>query len=251
MSIVGVFVAVCQEKSLHLLGSIKIKVCGVTRADDLQLLGSLGVDAAGLNFYPKSPRCLTLESAQQLMDFCPQSLVRVGVFVNASADTIVRTAERCGLHAAQLHGEEPVELLTQLADRAPHLHLIRSLAWRGPSDTAQAADCWLAAAERRSSQLGWLIDTHAPQQRGGTGETWRWSDLSQRPSWLRNQHWLLAGGLTADNVAEAIRQARPDGIDAASGVESRPGVKDPARLQRFVEAARAAFDRLSAGGEPA
>jgi len=231
-----------------LLGSIKIKVCGVTRADDLRTLAELGVDAVGLNFYPNSPRYLTPDSAQKLMDFCPDSLVRVGVFVNASLGTIISTAERCQLHVAQLHGEEPVELLEQISARAPRLRLIRSLAWRSASVADQEAAKWLSAAESLPNPIGWLIDAHSPQQRGGTGQTWRWSELNQRPTWLRGQHWLLAGGLTAENVAEAIRQARPDGVDAASGVETRPGVKDHTRLRRFVESAREAFELLAAEG---
>lgn len=228
-----------------MLRSIKIKVCGVTRGDDLRLLADLGVDAVGLNFYPDSPRFLRLDYAQKLMDLCPDSLVRVGVFVNASSDVILAAADRCGLQVVQLHGEESPALLEEIAARAPRLSVIRSLAWRSPAVAADEAAAWLSAAPSLKSPLGWLIDAHSQQQRGGTGQTWRWSELGRRPGWLLNRHWLLAGGLTAENVAEAIRQARPDGVDAASGVEKQPGVKDPDRLRRFVDAAKSAFEGLA------
>jgi phosphoribosylanthranilate isomerase len=233
---------------------VRIKICGLTNLDDALVAAEAGADLLGFIFYDKSPRCITptqvREIVTQLRDTDHRSPILgsdepgspvtaprsplpaprlVGVFVNPSLEQVVRTMDTCGLDLAQLHGEEAPELLAALPGRA-----FKALR---PRDAAEAAS--QAAAFARFGPAGGpdlLVDAYHPTLRGGAGQTGDWS-LAAR---LAGQHrLLLAGGLTPDNVAAAIAQVHPWGVDVASGVEAGPGRKDHDRLRAFIAAARA------------
>ena len=183
----------------------------------------------GFNFYPKSPRYITPEACAEIQSSIvnrKSSIVTVGVFVNLPPEQVTSILDQCGLHLAQLSGDEPLLDLITLNGRA-----FKALRIRDP-ETAAAQ---LATIPARNVPPACLIDAHIPGLYGGTGRTADWSlvaDLAwQAPI-------LLAGGLTPENVAAAVRQVRPWGVDVASGVEANPGAKDPDKIKAFVDAVR-------------
>lgn len=219
-----------------------IKICGVRNRESARVAADCGADAIGLNFYDKSPRCVDLRQAASIAEAVPATLAAVGVFVNHTADQIRSICGVCGLRLVQLHGDEPAELLIELEG----LTVIRALRTAGDFASVAAAQ---AAAERTLGTFpwAWLIDARVPQAYGGSGQTVDWASLGAVP---REPDWpplILAGGLTAENVQRAILTARPWGVDVAGGVESSPGVKDPALIQRFVERVRNMSEPHSAG----
>jgi phosphoribosylanthranilate isomerase len=194
-----------------------IKVCGITTEDDLETAVEAGANAIGFNFYAKSPRFLTPARARQLAKILRGAYIKVGVFVNPSEDELLEIASNVPLDVLQLHGEQ-----------AP-THLASSFrVWRGSH--AQADRTNLDPAVE-----AWLLDTPTPEH-GGSGKTYDWTLAADFP-----RRAIVAGGLDGDNVAEAIRTAKPWGVDACSRLESAPGQKDPARIKHFVENALAAF----------
>ena len=187
-----------------------------------------GADMIGLNFYPKSPRCIERPVAVQIaaaLRARPNPPTLVGVFVDESPQRMTATLGDCGLDVAQLSGDEPDAIVQALGRRA-------FKAWRINSPQRQAQSLPPQAYPHRPD---FLIDAHVPGKFGGTGEAadWEWA-----AEVARRARVLLAGGLTPDNVAEAIRRVRPWGVDVASGVESSPGLKDAAKVKAFIEAAR-------------
>jgi phosphoribosylanthranilate isomerase len=236
----------------------QIKICGVTRPEDALAAVTAGADAIGLNFYPQSVRFVGQEQARRIAAAVPAGVVRVGVFVNATADEILQTFDRTPLDLIQLHGDEPPEFLRLLGGR-PLIRVFRvekgvgSLCFGAATGTAETrgtktpAPFFLEYLDR-CRQLGAvprlvLADAAAGRAYGGTGELADWSALAGYPAADWHPPLILAGGLTPDNVADAIRTVRPAGVDTASGVESRPGYKDAERMKRFVETARAALAR--------
>jgi phosphoribosylanthranilate isomerase len=223
----------------------RVKICGITNVDDALGAADAGADTIGLNFYPKSPRFVDASTASTILKVSPQQLTRVGVVVNEPIDRLnlliaeLAANSPIGLHAIQLHGDEPPTYCAQV--RAKYLIRARRLAERGIS--AIAADLENCDKLRRLPDAV-LIDSAAADEYGGTGTTLSWADLADHRRWLHNLPLILAGGLTPDNVAEAIRVVRPHGVDVASGVESSPGKKDSAKVRDFVAAARAAFAAL-------
>lgn len=218
--------------------SVHVKICGLTNLEDALAAAEAGADLLGFIFYEKSPRNVDARTVaaivQALQDFSPAtfhlSLRTVGVFVNPSLEQVVRTLDYCGLDLAQLHGEEAPQLLAALPGRA-----FKALR---PQDAAEAAS--QAATFARFGPAGGpdlLVDAFHPTLRGGAGQTGDWSLAAS----LAGEHrLLLAGGLTPDNVAQAIAQVRPWGVDVASGVEAGPGRKDHDRLRAFIAATRGA-----------
>lgn len=200
-----------------------VKICGVTTRQDAELCVAAGADAIGLNFAPGSPRCLTLGAAGAIVEVIPAHVLSVGVFVDAELETLQHYQRVLGLRCLQLHGDEPPELLAKLL---PHAY--KALRVRGPDVLAEAA---------RYPGDHILLDAYVPGVHGGTGARFDWQlayDLGRvRPV-------TLAGGLTADNVAQAIEVAKPFCVDVASGVEASPGRKDPGLVRAFVRAAKAA-----------
>ncbi len=215
-----------------------VKICGVTTVDDARMIVDCGADAVGLNFYRDSPRFIEDATAERIVASLPSSVRRIGVFVNEPPDAIRRRANLLGLDAIQLHGDELPEMLDELDG----LSVIR--AFRVGASVAPIEE-FVRLARQRSQQLAMvLVDSRRTGQYGGTGETADWdllANLGGHPPW---PPLVLAGGLTAENVAEAIRRVRPTAVDTASGVESSPGRKDPQQVKAFVGAARTAlFDR--------
>ena len=213
-----------------------VKVCGITSPTDAMLAVDAGADAIGFVFWPASPRKVTPEHAAGIARELPDAVLRVGVFVDASREEMSRVADAVGLDLLQLHGEEPPSALAGLP--RPALKAVR--VGRGFSQEE--------ALRYAANAAGILVDTRLPgeQPPGGTGVPFEWSlvkGLAERVPFL-----MLAGGLAPSNVAEAIRAVRPHGVDVSSGVESRPGRKDPEKVRAFVEAARAAAVGLPARG---
>jgi len=200
-----------------------VKICGITRLEDAEAAIQLGAGAIGFVFWPKSPRYVDPERARTIVATLPPFIATVGVFVDQTARLVNGVAARAGLSAVQLHGDEPVEMLEEI-----ERPVVKALALRA-STTAEEADVW-------PSRVRLLIDAHDPEQRGGTGRTVDWKRAAavaaRRPV-------LLAGGLNAANVADAIRTVKPFGIDVSSGVESSPGIKDHTRLRALFDAVAA------------
>lgn len=181
-----------------------------------------GADFIGFNFYPKSPRYIDVDQCREIMSVMRKygHSTYVGVFVNASADEIRATMKTCGLSLAQLHGDESVEMLKQLDGKA-------FKAFRGIPENVDGF--------ARSEPPAFLIDASVKGIYGGSGVTADWSGAAEL---AKKYPLLLAGGLTPENVAEAIRRVKPWGVDVASGVESAPGEKDASRMKAFVQAVR-------------
>jgi len=207
-----------------------VKICGITNIADAQASIEAGADLLGFNFYPKSPRYITPERACEIavqIRSSGQRPLLVGVFVNSSQEDIRSILEIAQIDLAQLHGDEPVQVVEQLSGRG-------FKALRPTSETEAELDAeWFAPYGPNAPVL--LIDAYRKDQYGGTGQVADWSIATK----LAQQYpILLAGGLTPDNVVEAIRQVRPWGVDVASGVECAPGKKDVAMMRLFVERAR-------------
>jgi phosphoribosylanthranilate isomerase len=191
-----------------------VKICGITRLDDALAAVDAGANAIGFVFWPKSPRCIDPYRARAIAVQLPPFVTAVGLFVNQPREYVNAVASLVRLGAVQLHGDETPEFAASIA--AP---VIKALS----VDDAQA---WPAGATL-------LLDAHDPVQRGGTGRTIDWIAAAAIAA---RRRVLLAGGLTPDNVADAIAQVRPFGIDVSSGVERAPGVKDHRRLKALFEA---------------
>jgi len=202
-----------------------IKICGITRADDALAASALGVSAIGLNLWPKSKRHVSLEAAEAIARAVPKGVLKVGVFVNATEADIRRAESACGLDLVQFHGDESPAFCAPWGNR-----VIRAFRLRSDADL-------VALNDYRFARMA-LVDAAVEGTYGGTGSTADWS-LARKAS-ASGIPILLAGGLTPENVADALRAAQPAGIDVAGGVESAPGIKDRAKLRAFVAAATAA-----------
>jgi phosphoribosylanthranilate isomerase len=200
------------------------------------MVSAAGADAIGLNFYSPSPRSLSMDMALQLVDAVPDSVARVGLFVNATDDEVCRAFDHLRLDFIQLHGDEPPEYLLALGGR-PVIRAFRL----GPGGLAPILEYLAACALPEVNLQAVLIDAYDPYRYGGTGETADWEHLARERTKLENLPFILAGGLNEKNVAEAIFQVRPDAVDTASGVEAAPGKKDRNRVQSFVQAAQHGF----------
>jgi phosphoribosylanthranilate isomerase len=198
----------------------KIKICGIKTVDDALAAMEAGADLIGFNFYPKSPRYIDVGICRDIMFVMRRygHVQYVGVFVNAPVEQILATMDTCGLALAQLHGDETSEMLNVLEGKA-------FKAFRGDVNPNLIV----------KGEPAFLIDAAVKDSYGGTGMKADWSTAAE----LAKKHqFLLAGGLTPENVADAIRQVKPWGVDVASGVESEPGKKDAAKMSAFVKAVR-------------
>ena len=217
----------------------RVKICGVTNPDDAKKACAAGADAIGLNFYEGSRRFVDIDHAKQISLSIPQGVIRVGVFVNASAADVCRTFDTVGLEAIQLHGDEPPPFLSLLGKRP----VIRAFRCRD-SNLNEVQDYLAKCIDLQCIPHSVLTDAYYPGQYGGTGRVFDWNLLNTMRANLDGVRLILAGGLTPENVADAIVASRPHAVDTASGVESEAGVKDPDRLFRFVSNARSAFASL-------
>jgi phosphoribosylanthranilate isomerase len=215
---------------------LRVKVCGVTCAVDLEAAARFGVDAVGLNFHPPSPRSVSLEQARALLRDLPPFVEAVGVFVNRSVREIRGQVEETGrIRIIQVHGG-PHEVV----DAFPY-HFVPAFQVRDAADLdgiLRYLDTFRAVGVLPSALL---VDGYAAGLTGGTGQRAPWDLLAD---FTPGVPVLLAGGLTPENVAEAVRAVRPWGVDVASGVEQAPGRKDHERMRRFIESAREAAWRL-------
>jgi phosphoribosylanthranilate isomerase len=201
----------------------RIKLCGITRAEDAEHAVALGVWAIGLNFWPGSARRCDPGTAAEIAAAVKRRAEVVGVFVNPTLEHVAATAEAVGLSMVQLHGDEGPSFCAEVARRTGAKVIKAARVHSG-------ADIQALAAFHVDYHL---LDSHVPGQRGGTGETFDWE--------LTRRHRgpvpvILSGGLDPDNVAAAIAAVRPFAVDVASGVESAPGRKDPAKVEAFVAA---------------
>ena len=201
---------------------MRIKICGITNSRDARRAIECGADLLGFNFYPGSPRYVTPAKARRMVQRLPKNVSAVGVFVNEPEEKVLAIARRVGLKYLQLHGDESPAEVARLAREVP---VIKALRMKKPFRTAQVA------RYVRASAL--LLDGYDRRRRGGTGKTFDWK-IARRLS--SRSRIFIAGGLAPENVAEAVRIARPYAVDVSSGVETRPGKKDPARLKAFARA---------------
>ncbi len=209
--------------SYVIFNNMHVKICGITSLDHARAAVQAGAQMIGFNFYPPSPRFISAQACAQIVRALRaqnMAVITVGVFVNMPPEQVMAIMEQCGLDRAQLSGDEPPEALKALGPMA--FKAVR------PATLAEA----LAALERygQDTAPALLVDARTPHY-GGSGRLADWRiarELAQRAP------ILLAGGLTPDNVGEAIRAVQPWGVDVASGVEARPGVKDPARMAAFI-----------------
>ena len=214
----------------------QIKICGVTSAADAQVVADAGADCVGLNFYPPSVRFLAPERAEDVVAIIPDGLTMVGVFVNASIDEIRNAAARLTLDFVQLHGDEPPEFIAALAG----VSVIKAFRL-GPAGLSPVSQYLEACYQLAAMPAMVLLDAFQPGAYGGTGKEVDWSAAREYHDLGAGPALILAGGLSPENVAEAIRVVRPAAVDVASGVEGSPGIKDPAKASAFVAAAHGLF----------
>ena len=214
-----------------------VKICGIGDRVTADQVVDLCPDAVGLNFYAQTPRCIDQTTAARIVDALPVSVEPVGLFVNHSLAEVVDVTDRCSIGTAQLHGDETPGFLAELKTRCPELRLLR--AFRVGDEGCGAIADYLAECRTLGVCLaGCLVDARVAGSYGGTGHTAPWDLLADQYDSARWPRLIVAGGLTPDNVAEAIRVTAPYGVDVASGVESAPAVKDLELVRRFIAAAR-------------
>ena len=217
------------------MSALRIKICGITSEADACLAASLGADALGLNFYPKSPRYVSPAVATRIVRAVPPFVEPVALFVNEPLAQAFALAQQLGaVRTVQWHGDEP-ETCDESAFRFIPAFQVRDV--EGLARVSRYLE-FCRSFDRLPAAV--LIDGHVPGQYGGTGQAAPWRLLADfRPG----VPVILAGGLTPENVAEAVRVVRPYGVDVASGVEAAPGRKDAEKVRRFIENACTAADR--------
>ena len=202
----------------------RIKICGITRPEDGLAAAAAGADAIGLVFYEPSPRAVTLPQASLISRALPPFVTRVGLFVDPTADWVEQACAEVDLDVLQFHGKESAAFCEQFS--RPY---IKALAVKPDDDLATLTGQY-------SKAQGLLLDAWHPQLPGGTGQTFDWTLI---PQTLRSSV-ILAGGLTPDNVSEAVRQIKPYAVDVSGGVEMEKGIKCSDRIQAFVNAVKQA-----------
>jgi len=207
---------------------MRVKICGITKPDQGQAIAQLGATALGFICVQASPRYVTPVQIRAVVEQLRVSVDRIGVFADAALEEIGQIVDDAGLSAAQLHGSESPDFCKQLRQSLPGVEIIKALRVRTP-------ECLNQAAIYASCVDTLLLDAYHPQQLGGTGKTLDWGTLQQfRPSCP----WFLAGGLTPDNILDALNRLQPSGIDLSSGVERSPGNKDLDKVTQLFERVR-------------
>jgi phosphoribosylanthranilate isomerase len=197
----------------------RIKICGITNVEDAVMAVEAGADALGFVFYQGSPRYISPEQAAAIIRRLPPFVQTVGLFVNEASATVNAIANRCGLDIIQLHGEETPEYCRSMTRR-----VIKAFRVKDESSLEEMANYQVAAC---------LLDAWSPKAHGGTGTTFNW-DIAARAA--ASRPIILAGGLTPENVAEAIMIVKPYAVDVSSGVECSPGCKDRNKVCQFAHA---------------
>jgi phosphoribosylanthranilate isomerase len=211
---------------------VLVKICGITNYPDAQAAVEAGANSLGLNFYPRSPRFIAKADAAKIRIRLPGNVESVGVFVNASAADVAALYRDVRFAAAQLHGDETSEVVKELSRLLKVVKAFRV-----------DANFPLEKLEEYPEAAAFLLDAAEAGQFGGTGHTTDW-DLARKAT--ASHRIILAGGLTIENVGDAIRIVRPYGVDVASGVESKPGRKDHGKLREFIQEVRRAGSQLDA-----
>ncbi|MBA4374450.1 MAG: phosphoribosylanthranilate isomerase [Thermodesulfovibrio sp.] len=206
---------------------VKVKICGITNYDDAAAAVDAGADALGFVFFRESPRYVSAEDAGRIIRRLPPFVATVGVFVNEAASAIEETASIAGLTVVQLHGEESPDICQSLSvsRRAVKAFRVRSL------------DSLDEFGQYKDHVSAFLLDTYSSGAYGGTGQVFNWDIALEAKQYGRI---ILAGGLTPENVGEAVRHVRPYAVDVSSGVEAGRGKKDHLRMKQFIEQARLA-----------
>lgn len=208
-------------------GRTRVKICGITRAEDALVAARAGADAIGLVFYPDSPRCLSPDSAIRVLAGLPPLVSVVGLFLDAPAAEVRTVLEQVPLDLLQFHGRESAEYC-----RAFGRPYIKAVPMGGDS-TGFTEEFAAAYPDAR----GFLVDSHVAGGAGGSGRQFDWQRLDGRPA----RPLILAGGLTPENVARAVRDVAPWAVDVSSGVEAAPGRKDATLIQRFMQGVDGGF----------
>jgi len=206
---------------------MRIKICGITQLDQGYAIAQLGATMLGFICVPSSPRYVPSEKIQIILNNLPKSIQTIGVFANTSIEQIYQIVLETGLTGVQLHGNESPDFCDRLRQMLPQIELIKALRIKCSATLLQTQDYF-------NSIDALLLDAYHPQHLGGTGKTLDWNSLQQ---FSPPCSWFLAGGLTPDNIQEALQQLKPDGIDLSSGVERSPGDKDLEKVKQL-------FDRL-------
>ncbi len=201
----------------------KVKICGITNAEDAVAAAEAGADAVGFIFYQKSPRYIVPAVAAQIIAGLPPLITPVGVFVNEGLATVRSIMDTCGLAMAQLHGDEPAMYCRELSRPAMKAFRLKD----------RGSLLALAEYQGRGGVRGFVLDRFSEVAYGGTGQVTDWALAAEV---AKTASVLLAGGLTPDNVTDAIRSVRPYAVDVSSGVESVPGKKDHEKLRAFLDA---------------
>ena len=201
---------------------VRVKICGITNAGDASAAVEYGADALGFVFYPKSPRFVTPEIAQSIIGQLPPCIATFGVFVNETPNEIRRICTATGIGIVQLHGDEPASMCTEFP------RVVKAFRVRAMSDLQPLGACEASA---------YLLDTYDVGEYGGTGQVFNWDIAVEAKQFGRI---ILAGGLTPDNIAQAVVRVRPYAVDVSSGVEKEKGKKDLEKMRLFIERAKAA-----------
>ena len=204
------------------MSAVRSKICGITRIEDALAAVEAGADAIGFVFYAKSPRAVTFEQARVIVKALPPFVTTVGLFVNASDQALREILGAVPLDLLQFHGDESAEACESW--QRPYIKALR----------VKAGDDIVAACEAYPGASGILLDAYVEGIPGGTGEAFDWSLIPQGLS----KPIILAGGLTPDNVAEAVARVRPYAVDVSGGVEASKGIKDHGKIQAFIKAVR-------------
>jgi len=207
---------------------LRVKICGLTTLQDAAAAIDFGADALGFNFFPGSKRYLRMEAAGEWVGALPGNVEKVAILVNPSWEEANAAAAAGGITALQLHGAETPEFCRRLMDNG--IRFEKALPVTGPDSLANMPDFFTPTV---------LLDSGGAGEFGGSGRTFPWEIARDFVRSHPNLRVILAGGLTPENVAEAVAMVRPFGVDVTSGVESSPGLKDHARLRNFITAARA------------
>jgi phosphoribosylanthranilate isomerase len=215
-----------------MMAPVQIKICGVTNIKDARACAELGVSMIGFNFYPQSSRYIEPKLARQIIEAIPPGICPVGVFVDAGAEEIRHTAGAAGVRCVQLHGRTSPHACSELAREFRVIRAFSTDPQFQPEEVSLFSDCDV------------LVDAHHPNLRGGTGLTCDWR--AARTTRSLAQFLFLSGGLTEQNVGQAIAAVAPHAVDVCSGVESAPGVKDHQAIEDFITAVRTANSFINA-----
>lgn len=207
------------------MAKVKVKICGITNWIDARRACEAGVDFLGFNFYVPSPRYIEPEKARAIVRRLPKSVAAVGVFVNEREENVLKTVRLVGLKGVQLHGDEKAALVSRLRRSQRSIKVIKAIRVRKKLSARQL--------DRFGDASAILLDGFDGFRRGGTGKIFDWSLAPRRKPQRRV---FLAGGLTPENVGDAIRTVRPYAVDVCSGVESGPGKKSPAKIKALMRA---------------